>query len=165
MLSIIAAVGENNAIGKDNKLLWHITEDLKYFRSVTVGHPVIMGRKTFESVGRALPGRTGIIISRNPQFAVEGCIVVPSLEEAIAVASGIDDSPFIIGGATVYREAIDIVDMIYLTKVHNKYDADAFFPDIPENEWIEIERIDFEKGKDFSYPFSFLKLKRRQAYF
>jgi dihydrofolate reductase len=160
MLAIIVAVDENNAIGKDNKLLWHITEDLRYFKSITNGHPVIMGRKTFESMGRVLPGRTNIIISRNPQFAVAGCSVVASLDEAIAVASAIDDNQFIIGGASVYRDALDVADTIYLTVVHNRYDADTFFPEISKNEWDEVERIDYERGKDFEYPFSFLKLQR-----
>lgn len=160
MLSIIVAIDENNAIGKDNKLPWHIAEDLKHFKLTTKGHPVIMGRKTFESVGRPLSGRTNIIISRNPQFTAEGCTVVTSLDEAIAVAGQIDDIQFVIGGASVYREAIRIADTIYLTVVHSKYEADTFFPKIPENEWEEIERTDFEKGKDFNHPFSFLKLKR-----
>jgi dihydrofolate reductase len=160
MLSIIAAVGENNAIGKDNKLLWHITEDLKHFKTITLGHPVIMGRKTFESMGKPLSGRTNIIISRNPQLAVEGVITVSSLEKAISVASAIDERLFVIGGASVYEEAIRIADTIYLTVVYKRYEADAFFPEISEVEWSEVERIDFKKGKDFNYPFSFLKLKR-----
>jgi dihydrofolate reductase len=160
MISIIAAVDENNAIGKDNKLLWHISEDLKHFKSITNGHPVIMGRKTFESIEKALPGRTNIIISRNPQFTVEGCQVVSSLDKAIALASEIDENLFIIGGATVYGEAIHIAGTIYLTVIHNRYEADAFFPDISATEWTEIERIDFDRGKDFNYPFSFLTLKK-----
>jgi dihydrofolate reductase len=161
MLSIIVAVDENNAIGKDNKLLWHIAEDLRYFKSITNGHPVIMGRKTFESIGKALPGRTNIIITRNPQFAVAGSIVVASLEKAIAVASEIDEHQFIIGGASVYKEAIQIADTIYLTVVHHRYDdADAFFPEIPATRWDEVERIDYDRGKDFDYPFSFLKFIR-----
>jgi dihydrofolate reductase len=160
MLSIIVAVGENNAIGKDNKLLWHITEDLKHFKSITNGHPVIMGRKTFESIGKALSGRVNIVISRNPQLAVQGCIVAPSLEKAISVASEIDENQFIIGGASIYREALPIVDTIYLTVVRNSYDADAFFPAIPKTGWNEVERIDFAKGKDFDYPFSFVTLKK-----
>ncbi|MDR0725631.1 MAG: dihydrofolate reductase [Prevotellaceae bacterium] len=163
MLSIIVAVDENNAIGKDNKLLWHIAEDLKHFRSITNGHPVIMGRKTFESIGKALPGRINIIISRNPQFAAEECIVAPSLEKAINIASEIDENTFIIGGASIYREALGIADTIYLTVVHSSYDADAFFPAISETEWNEVERIDFIKGKDFGYPFSFITLKRIQV--
>jgi dihydrofolate reductase len=160
MLSIIAAIGENNAIGKDNRLLWHITEDLKHFKTITLGHPVIMGRRTFESMGKALSGRTNIIISRNPQFAVAGSIVVPSLEQAIDTASEIDDHQFVIGGATVYSQAIHIVETMYLTIVHNEYDADAFFPDFSQNEWSEIEKKEFTKGTNFNYPFSFLKLKR-----
>jgi dihydrofolate reductase len=161
MLSIIVAVDENNAIGKDNKLLWHLAEDLKHFKSVTNGHPVIMGRKTFESIGKALPGRSNIIISRNPQFAVAGCIVAASLENAIDIASAIDDNQFVIGGASVYEEAMRFADTIYLTVVHHKYEADAFFPAISKNEWNEVERIDFDRGKNFNYPFSFLTFKRR----
>jgi dihydrofolate reductase len=157
---MIVAVDENNAIGKDNKLLWHITEDLKYFKSITNGHPVIMGRKTFESIGKALPNRMNIVISRNLRFVAPGCTVVSSLDDAIAVASKTDDNQFVIGGASVYGEAIRVADTIYLTVVHNKYDADAFFPEIPDTEWNEVERIDFEKGKDFDYPFSFLKLQK-----
>jgi dihydrofolate reductase len=160
MLSIIVAVDENNAIGKGNKLLWHISEDLKYFKSITKGHPVIMGRRTFESIGKALPDRTSIVISRNPQFAAKGCIVASSLGKAVAIASEIDENQFIIGGASVYGEAVGIADTIYLTVVHNKYDADAFFPEISTAEWSEVERIDFERGKDFDCSFSFLKLKR-----
>jgi dihydrofolate reductase len=162
MLAIIVAVDENNAIGKDNKLLWHITEDLKYFKLITNGHPVIMGRKTFESIGCALPGRMNIVISRNPQFAATGCCVVSSLDEAILVASAIDENQFIIGGASIYRDAVSVADTIYMTVVHNRYDADTFFPEISKNEWDEVERIDFERGKDFEYPFSFLKLKKIQ---
>jgi dihydrofolate reductase len=161
MLSIIVAVDENNAIGKNNKLLWHLTEDLKHFKSITDGHPVIMGRRTFESIGKTLPGRSNIIISRNPQFVVSGGIVVASLEKAIAVASEIDDNQFIIGGASVYGEAIKIADAIYLTVIHHRYDdADTFFPEISANEWNEVERIDYDRGKDFDYPFSFLKFTK-----
>jgi dihydrofolate reductase len=160
MLSIIVAVDENNAIGKDNKLLWHITEDLKHFKSITNGHPVIMGRKTFESIGKALPNRTNIIVTHNIQYIAPGCIVVSSLEKAIALASEIDDNQFIIGGASIFEKTVRIADIIYLTVVHNKYDADTFFPEIPENEWNEIERINFEKGTNFDCPFSFRKLQR-----
>ncbi|MDR0384884.1 MAG: dihydrofolate reductase [Prevotellaceae bacterium] len=162
MLAVIAAVDENNAIGKENRLLWHITEDLQHFKSITGGHPVIMGRKTFESIGKALPGRINIIISRNPQFSATGCHVSSSLKEAIAIASEADENIFVIGGVSVYREAIDIADTIYLTVVHSRYEADTFFPEIPANEWVEVERTDFEKGKDFNCPFSFLKLKKIQ---
>jgi dihydrofolate reductase len=119
-----------------------------------------MGRKTFESIGKALPGRTNIVISRNLQFAAEGCIVVSSLEKAIATASKIDENQFIIGGAAVYGEAVRLADTIYLTVVHNKYEADAFFPEISAAEWSEVERIDFERGKDFDCSFSFLKLMK-----
>jgi dihydrofolate reductase len=161
MIAIVVATDENNAIGKNNRLLWHLTEDLKRFKSLTVGHPVIMGRKTFESIGKPLSDRTNIIISRNPKFVAEGILIAPSLDEAIRIGSEINDILFIIGGATVYKEAIHVTDTIYLTTIHNRYDADAFFPTISENEWTEIERIDFDRGRDFNHPFSFLTLKKR----
>jgi dihydrofolate reductase len=156
MLSIIVAVDENNAIGKDNELLWYITEDLRRFKTLTNGHPVIMGRKTFESIGKALPGRINIIISRNPLYRIMGSIVVASLEAAISTAFAIDDNPFIIGGASVYQAAMSMADTIYLTTVHRRYDdADTFFPEIPASEWHEVDRINYDRGKDFDYPFSF----------
>jgi dihydrofolate reductase len=160
MLAIIVAVDENNAIGKDNKLLWHISEDLKHFKSITNGHPVIMGRKTFESIGKPLPNRTNIIVTHNHQLVAPGCIIVSSLENALTKASEIDDNKFIIGGASIFEQTVRIADTIYLTIVHKRYDADTFFPEIPGNEWTEIERIDFEKGINFDYPFSFCKLRR-----
>jgi len=160
MLSIIVAVDENNAIGKENKLLWHITEDLKHFKVITDGHPVIMGRKTFESIGKALPNRTNIIVTHNNQYLVPGCIIASSVEKAIVLASEIDDEQFIIGGASIYEKTVRLADIIYLTVVHKRYDADTFFPEIRENEWNEIERIDFEKGANFDCPFSFRKLQR-----
>lgn len=158
MLSIIVAVDENNAIGKNNSLLWHISEDLKYFKSVTTGHPVIMGRKTFESIGRALPNRTNIIITRNSVFKAEGCIIANSLEEAINYAKQISDEYFVIGGGTIYKEAMEKAGTIYLTEVHHKYEADTFFPAIDKKKWKEIERTDFVRGKDFPFAFSFVKL-------
>jgi len=159
MLSIIVATDENNAIGKNNKLLWHISEDLKYFKSITSGHPVIMGRKTFESIGKPLPNRTNIVISRNIDLKIEGCIVANSLNEAINTASKINNEYFVIGGESIYKEAINIADTIYLTKVYNVYDADTYFPAI-DNTWIETERQNFERGVSFEYPFSFIKYKR-----
>jgi dihydrofolate reductase len=161
MLSIIVAADENNAIGKNNSLLWHISEDMKYFKSVTSGYPVIMGRKTFESICRPLPDRTNIIVTRNLQFNPDGCIAVHSLKEAVEVAAGINSDYFVIGGESIYREAIGIADRIYLTEVRHKYEgADAFFPKINDEEWLETEREDFVRGKNFEYSFSFVKLQK-----
>jgi dihydrofolate reductase len=129
-LSIICALAENRAIGKDNRLLWHIPEDLKRFKRITAGHAVIMGRRTFESIGRALPDRTNIVISREPDLQAEGCLVVPSFEAALEKAREIEpEEIFIIGGGQVYRQAIERADKLYLTLIPGEYEADTFFPE------------------------------------
>lgn len=135
MISAIAAIGKNREIGKNNELLWKIPEDTKYFRDTTSGHPVIMGRKTWESMhSRALPNRTNIVVTRNPDFKAEGAIAVTSVESAIAQAKGHpgDDEIFIIGGAEIYKLALPLTDRLYITMVNGTFDADAFFPEYPE---------------------------------
>lgn len=156
MITIIAAVAENNALGKDNGLIWHLPADLKRFKKITEGHYVIMGRKTFESLGKPLPNRTTIIITRNPNYAAEGCIIVNSLKEAIIKASP-DENPFILGGAEIYKQAIAIADILDLTIVHHNFEADAFFPEIDPSIWKEIERENFKADEKNVYDFSFVK--------
>ena len=160
MLSIIVAVAENNVIGRNNSLIWHITEDLKYFKRITSGHTIIMGRKTFESIGKPLPNRTNVVISRNVGFNPEGCIVASSLSEAIARTNP-DEENFVIGGGSIYCEAIGIADKLYLTKVHCSYEGDTFSPEIGD-EWKEISREDFERGEKFEHPFSFIIYERKR---
>ncbi len=130
-ISIIAAISEKDrALGKDNKLIWRISDDLKRFKQLTTGHPVIMGRKTFESIGKPLPNRTNIIVTRNPEFTSEWCLVAHSLEDAIAKAREIDQQEiFILGGAEIYNQALPLTDKLYLTLINDKKDADVFFPD------------------------------------
>jgi dihydrofolate reductase len=129
-ISIISALAENRAIGKDNRLLWHIPEDLKRFQKLTRGHVVIMGRKTFESIGRALPKRVNIVISRDLDFKPENCLVASSFEDALEKARQMEkDEIFIIGGGQVYNQAIGQADKLYLTIVPGSYEADTFFPD------------------------------------
>lgn len=159
MISIIVAVAQNNVIGNQNQLIWHISEDLQFFKKTTLGHAVIMGRKTFESIGKPLPKRKNIIITRNSNFNTNGCIIANSLNEAIDAAKP-DDEIFIIGGGTVYREALNIADKVYLTRIHKDYEGDTFFPELNTSEWEEIERTDFERGEKFEYPFSFITYKR-----
>lgn len=130
MVSIIAAIGKNRELGKNNQLLWNIPSDMKRFRELTMGHPVIMGRKTFESIGRPLPNRTNIVVTKQQDFHPEGVRVCESLERAVEVANSIDSTEiFIIGGAQIYGQAIDIADRLYLTIIDQSFDADAFFPD------------------------------------
>lgn len=137
MISIIVAIAHNGAIGKDNALLWHISDDLKRFKRITSGHPVVMGRKTYESLGRPLPNRINVVITRNTDFRAEGCTVVHSMAEAVSLFPATEEV-FVIGGAQIYAEALDIADKFYLTKVEAQYDADTFFPKWDPAQWREI---------------------------
>lgn len=155
MITIIAAIAENNALGKDNQLIWHLPADLKRFKKVTLNHHIIMGRKTFESLGKPLPNRTTIIITRNKNYKVDNCIVVNSLQEAIEAAKS-DENPYILGGAEIYKQALEIADKLDLTFVHHKFEADAFFPNIDLNIWKEATREDFETDENNKYNYSFV---------
>lgn len=155
IINIIAAIGQNRELGKNNKLLWHYPEDMKHFRAKTSGHVVIMGRKTYQSIGRLLPNRTNIIITRNPDFKIEGAIVVHSLPQALERAKREEkEEIFIIGGAQIYQEAMPKADKIYLTLVPGTYDADAFFPDYSDFKKIVSKKTSTD-GK-----LTFLELKR-----
>jgi len=160
MITIIAAIGKNRALGKDNDLIWHLPNDLKRFKQVTSGHDVIMGRKTFESLGKPLPNRTNIIITRNDNFQAKGCIVVNSLKAAIEAAKA-DPNPYILGGAEIYHQAIKIVDKLDLTLVDAILDADAFFPEIDKDIWKETARQDFKADEKHQYGYSFVTFERK----
>ncbi len=159
MITMIAAIGSNNAIGKDNELLWHLPNDLKRFKKVTAGHHVIMGRKTYESLGRPLPNRTNIIISRNENYTAEGCVVVSSLEAALAAATA-DPNPFILGGAQIYTQAMPLADVLDITLVNANLEADAFFPEIDPKVWKEVSREDHQADDRHAYDYSFVKYKK-----
>lgn len=159
-ISIIVAISNNNAIGKDNQLLWHLPADLKHFKQITSGHTIIMGRKTFDSIGRPLPNRRNIVITRQSNLAIEGVEVVNSLNEALELCKA-ENEVFIIGGAELYRTALPLVQKIYLTTVHKAFDADAFFPEIDLKEWMETEKATHapDEKNAFSYTFSTLERK------
>lgn len=155
IISIIAAIGENRGIGKDNKLLWHIPQDLERFKKLTFSHPVIMGRITFESIGKALPGRTNIIVTRDKNYEIEGCLVTHSFQGAIDKAKKEEnDEIFIIGGEQIYKQGIDYADKLYLTIVHDNFAADAFFPDFSQFKTV----ISRKEGKTDQYRYTFLEL-------
>lgn len=162
-LSIIVAVAKNLAIGKDNKLLWHLPEDLKYFKRITMGKPIIMGRKTFESIGRPLPGRLNIVVTRQPEWQQDGVKVVHSIDEAITLAEaqatidGIDEL-MVIGGAELYKTALPKASRIYLTKVDADIEGDTFFPTLDISEWTEMSRESFlaSDGNPYNYDFCVL---------
>lgn len=153
-LILIAAKGQNNELGKDNDLIWHLPADLKRFKSVTSGHHIIMGRNTYESIGKPLPNRTTVIITRNKEYSAEGCVVVHSLEEAIRVSN--DTKAFIIGGAQIYQTAINLVDQLDITEVHENFEADAFFPDIDTSIWKESTRENCYADDKNKYHYSFV---------
>lgn len=132
MITLIAAAGENNELGKDNDLVWHLPDDFKRFKQLTTGHHIIMGRKTFESFPKLLPNRIHIVITRNNNYNAEGIHVVHSLNEALKLAEK-DEQPYVIGGGEIYAKAIGIADKIELTRVHGTFDSDTFFPDIPDH--------------------------------
>ncbi|MBL4745354.1 MAG: dihydrofolate reductase [Flavobacteriaceae bacterium] len=160
MITIIAAIATDNALGKDNQLIWHLPNDLKRFKKVTSGHHVIMGRKTFESLGRPLPNRVNIIITRNSDYTADGCVVVHSLQEAVNAAKD-DSNPFILGGAQIYKQAIEMADVLDLTFVHHSFEADAFFPTINMEIWKEDTREDFKSDEKNKFDYSFVKFVRR----
>jgi len=159
-LSIIVAIASNHAIGKNNQLLWHLPADLKHFKQLTTGHPIIMGRKTFDSIGRPLPNRRNIVITRQSDLKIEGTEVVNSLDEALALCKA-ENEVFIIGGAELYRTALPLVQKIYLTTVHQAFDADAFFPELDLKEWLETEKVTHapDEKNTLSYTFSTLERK------
>lgn len=142
MIYHVVAVAENNVIGKDNKLPWHFSSDLKFFKKLTVGHTVVMGRKTFESIGKALPDRENIVISRSPHAPVTGVTFVTSVGEALKMARKGDT--FIIGGSSIYRETRGAVDGVYLTRIHAAFEGDAFYPGVPEG-FREVSRTPLQE--------------------
>lgn len=155
MISIIVAVAQNGIIGGDNSLLWHISEDLQRFKAITTGHPVVMGRKTFESLGRPLPKRRNVVITRQPDYSPEGVETAHSLEETLGLF-GADEEVFVIGGGEIYRQALPLADKLYITIVHRDYEGDTRFPTIDESVWKPAAREYHERGKDFEYPFEYI---------
>jgi dihydrofolate reductase len=160
LITLIAAASENNVIGKDNKLIWHLSDDLKHFKDLTKGHVVIMGRKTFESMPKALPNRTNIIITRKTDYMAKDAIVVNSLNQALEKAVG-DNQPFIIGGGEIYSLGIKIADRIELTRVHTELEGDAYFPEIDHNIWEEVSRERRLKDQKHYYDFSFIRYNKK----
>ena len=165
-LSLICAMDENMIIGHNNSLPWHLPEDLKYFKRTTMGKCIIMGRKTYESIGRPLPGRTNIIVTRSRDYEVENARVVDCLTDAIELAESISfidgsDEAFIIGGAELYKHALPFVDRMHLTMVHAEVDGDTFFPDFDVEEWEEVGKEHFDADESNPYDYSICLFERR----
>lgn len=156
-VSLIVAVANNHVIGVNNTLPWHLPEDLKRFRALTTGHHIIMGRKTYESLGRLLPGRTTVIVTRNKAYQVEGALIASSLEEAIALCKD-DNEAFVIGGAELYKDALKLADKLYLTEIALQVEGDAFFPEFKKSEWKETSREAHTSAQGL--PFSYITFER-----
>ncbi len=158
MISIIAAIGNNNELGKDNDLIWHLPADLKRFKKITTGHTIIMGRNTFESIGKPLPNRRSVIITRNKEYHKEGCEVVHSLEEALGLIEQ-EEKAFIIGGAQIYKEALtkELADELEITRVHQDFDADVYFPEINTKDWKIVFNEEHTPDEKNKFNYSFLK--------
>jgi len=157
---IVVAKSANNVIGNNNELIWHLPNDLKHFKNLTSGHPVIMGRKTFESIGKPLPNRTNIVITRNKDWNQEGILVANSLEEAIEKGREIDSEIFIIGGGNIYEQAFWMSDVLEVTEVHQEFEGDTKFPKIDPKIWKEVAREDFSKDEKNQFNYSFVRYER-----
>lgn len=159
-VTIIAALGRNRVIGKNNRMPWHISDDLKRFKTLTLGHPVIMGRKTYESLGRPLPGRDSIVVTHSPDFSAPACRVVHSVEAALAAAGGTGEV-FVIGGAEIYALALPLADRLQLTEVDAAIDGDAYFPDFDRSAWREVSREPGSTAGPDSLRYDFVTYERR----
>ena len=162
IITIIVAYAEKGVIGRDNKLLWHLPDDLRKFKSLTMGHYIIMGRKTWESIGRPLPGRTNVVISRNRDLNPAGVLTFHSLDEALKYAAeNGQDEVFIIGGEQIYRQAFPLADRLFVTRVQGSFEGDAFFPEIDPDIWDILRRESHPKDEKHAYAFEMLELSRR----
>lgn len=159
-ISFVVAMARNNVIGKDNELPWRLSADLQHFKAITLGKPVVMGRKTYESIGKPLPGRTNIIVTRDQNYLADACVVVHSVDAALEAAGTVDEV-MVIGGAELYRQLLARADRVYLTLVQAEVEGDASFPVLDAAEWKELERHDHMADEKNQFPYSFLLLERR----
>jgi dihydrofolate reductase len=157
-ISIVVAADENYGIGKDNQLPWHLPADLKHFKDFTIGYPIIMGRKTFDSVGKPLPKRRNIVITTQ-NLQIEGCEVVHSIDEAFKICKG-EEKIAIVGGATIFEQSMEFVDVIHFTRIHHTFEADTFFPVINPDKWTQADIERHEPDEKNLYPYSFITYRK-----
>lgn len=160
MITLVVAMGLNREIGVDNKLPWHLPKDLKHFKEITSGHPIIMGRKTYESIGKPLPNRTNIVISRKKDWFEEGILIVGSIKEAIKFGQKIDEDIFIIGGGNIFEQTMDIADKLEVTEIKTNIEADTFFPKIDPKIWTKTDEVCYEKDEKNNFDFCFQTFQR-----
>jgi len=159
IISITVAMASNHAIGIDNRMPWHLSADLQNFKKITMGKPILMGRKTFESIGRPLPGRENIVITRNTGYRPSGCSVYHSIEAALTDCQA--EELMVIGGASFYQAMLPLAERIYLTRIHQKFAADTFFPEFDMNAWREVQRLDINDDASVEFAYSFIVLEKR----
>lgn len=160
-ISLIVAMSANRVIGRDNKMPWHLSADLKRFRAITMNAPILMGRKTFESIGRPLDGRTNLILSKNDHYQPQGCHVFQSLETALEAAKNYGDELFVIGGATLYEMTLPLAQRLHLTKIQAEFEGDTFFPEFDWNDWNEVACEKITNDEKVSFAYQFLTLEKK----
>lgn len=160
MITLIVAKSDNQVIGHNNQLIWRLSSDLKRFKQLTTGHPIIMGRKTFESIGKPLPHRSNIVVTKNKNWKANETLIVHSLEEAIEKAQAVNPKIFIIGGGKIYEQAMSFADAIEVTEVHSTFDGDTHFPEIDKEIWKEVSREFFHKDENNEFDYSFVRYER-----
>jgi dihydrofolate reductase len=159
-ISAIVAMSENRVIGRNNQLPWHLPADLRHFKKITLGNPILLGRKTYESIGHALPDRCNVVITRDANFQAPGCIVVNSVETALTSVE-YSNEIFVIGGALLFEQLLPRTERIYLTIVHHEFEGDTFFPELDSHEWKEVSRERFPADEENKYAYSFITLDRK----
>ena len=160
MISLLVAMDQNRVIGKDNQLPWHLPADLQYFKKVTMGHPIIMGRKTFDSIGRVLPGRENVIVTRNREYKNEDCTILHSIDEIKQFADGKEQEVFVIGGAEIFKGILPVADRLYLTEIDASFEGDTYFPTIDDKEWRQVSVTPGVADEKNKYAHRFIVLER-----
>ncbi|RNI25639.1 dihydrofolate reductase [Rufibacter latericius] len=165
MIALVVAIAENRVIGKNNQLIWHLPKDLQHFKKLTMGHPMVMGRKTFEAIGKPLPGRTTVIVTRQPDYAApEGCLVTSSLEEALQQGLALDENVLVVGGGEIYQQALPLAEVVYLTLVHESFEGDVFFPELEADAWEVTDQEEHLPDERHAYPFTFFTFRRKAGF-
>jgi dihydrofolate reductase len=159
-ISLIVAMAKNRVIGDKGTMPWHLSADLKKFKNITTGFPIIMGRKTYQSIGKPLPNRSNIVISSNPDYKPDGCVVFNNIDSALTYACQLAEQVFIIGGSTLYQTLLPLTDTLYITQIHQNFAGDTWFPDFDSNDWLEIAREDINNDPSVVFAYSFLQLAR-----
>lgn len=161
MISLMWAMDNNRVIGYNNQLPWHLPEDLKFFKRTTMGHPIAMGRKTWDSIGRPLPGRENIVITRNPEFTCEGCTVLNTIDDLLEYSLQKDEEIFVIGGAEIFKLILPDADKLYLTRIYDEFEGDTFFPELNMEEWSLLSKEKGIKDEKNPYDYEFMIYERK----